>query len=294
MSTFQPPMLLETTPSPISSSEYIAEPKIDGIRGVFVFESNRAQLWSRHQTNFTKQYPELCKKPVSGESVILDGEVAMYNPSIADFDFDGVMDRFRLRNELKIKFAAERNPAVFIVWDVLFHNGRDLRMLPLHKRKTILNEILCEHDSLSKVASLPGEQGVALANQIVERGWEGCVYKKIDSPYLIGKRSSTWMKWLNNKTSQAYITGIRKKKFGWMLSIMQNGTLLPAGILELGTSEGARKKVWQHAKGRIINEDSNFYYLEPDPALMITAKYARVTRNGYMRTPSFKEFVQAN
>ncbi|WP_240416502.1 ATP-dependent DNA ligase [Paenibacillus periandrae] len=283
---FISPMLLKRTPSPLSSKNFLAEPKIDGIRGLFVYQESQAQLWSRHQTNITNQFPELCIKPAAADSVILDGEVAMYNPAQSDFDFDGVMDRFRLKNELKIKLAAERSPAAFLAWDILFYNGQDLRMLPLYKRKDILNEILVEHSSLSKVISIPGIQGLNLANQIMERDWEGCVFKEIESSYQTGKRSDQWLKWLNYKSKIVYITGIRKKKFGWMLGSEHAGKLQPAGLLELGTSEVSRSEVWQLARKSILKEDSSFYYLEPD--IKIQVKYVRLTRNGYMRTPSFQ------
>ncbi|MGG3152412.1 ATP-dependent DNA ligase [Paenibacillus glucanolyticus] len=283
-------MLLEKTPSPLTSSKYLAEPKIDGVRGLLIGDTNYSRLWSRHQTDMTNQFPEICKKINKGRSIILDGEVASFNPDLSDFDFDSVMDRFRLRNEFKIKIAAERSPTTFIAWDILYYNGQDLRGLPLYKRKEILNEVLIDDGVISKVASLSGLHGENLAKQVVERGWEGCVYKEVESSYQTGKRSKQWLKWLNYKEQEVYVTGIRKKKFGYMLSRFEQGEYKPAGILELGTSQQIRSKVWNIARTNINKEDSSYYYLLPTPVLRIKVKYVRLTRNGFMRTPSFLSF----
>jgi DNA ligase-1 len=74
--------------------------------------------------------------------VILDGEVCAFDPGTAAVDFELVMERFQLKKHDKIQAAAVRRPVQFVVFDILFHNGKDLRGLPLLKRRSILHSVL--------------------------------------------------------------------------------------------------------------------------------------------------------
>jgi bifunctional non-homologous end joining protein LigD len=64
-------------------------------------------------------------------SAIIDGEVVV--PAA-----DGTTDFSVLQNELK----GRSSKIVLVAFDVLYLNGRDLRGLPLHERKTVLKKII--------------------------------------------------------------------------------------------------------------------------------------------------------
>jgi bifunctional non-homologous end joining protein LigD len=91
--------------------------------------------------------------------------------------------RARKRGELVTYFA----------FDLLFHNGRDLRSLPLLERKERLNRLLpTDHPRLRYVDFIETE-GEFMFEHAARIGLEGVVGKKADSPYL-GYRSRYWLK----------------------------------------------------------------------------------------------------
>ncbi|OKP92272.1 hypothetical protein A3842_02550 [Paenibacillus sp. P3E] len=76
---FISPMLLQTAAGPFSNSNYIFEPKIDGHRLIYSQQDGKVRLYTRHNHECTRQYPEL-QIPLS-DDVILDGEVACVDPA---------------------------------------------------------------------------------------------------------------------------------------------------------------------------------------------------------------------
>lgn len=87
------PMLLATASSPFSDSKFIFEPKVDGHRLIFSQQSGAIRLYTRHNNDCTRQYPEL-HVPFKND-IILDGEVACVDPSTGLSDFEAVMSRFK-------------------------------------------------------------------------------------------------------------------------------------------------------------------------------------------------------
>ena len=106
---FISPMLLQTAPRPFSHSDYIYEPKIDGHRLIFSQQSNKVRLYTRHNNDCTRQYPEL--QLLFDADIILDGEVACVDPATGVSDFESVMSRFQARRADKIKQLIPPLPA---------------------------------------------------------------------------------------------------------------------------------------------------------------------------------------
>lgn len=75
---FISPMLLETASGPFSHDNYIFEPKIDGHRLLFSREGGQIRLYTRHETDCIRQYPELLTP--FNDDILLDGEVACTDP----------------------------------------------------------------------------------------------------------------------------------------------------------------------------------------------------------------------
>jgi|SRR5690606_32545743 len=135
---FIPPMLLEKVKEPYNHPSYIFEPKLDGHRLILSYSEEATRLYTRHNTNVTFKYPELHinnKVP----SMILDGEVCVLNNDGSD-SFEQLMQRFALSDNKRIARSASNNPVTYFVFDILYFDGRDVRLLPLHERKGILKE----------------------------------------------------------------------------------------------------------------------------------------------------------
>jgi DNA ligase-1 len=284
---FIPPMLLEKSDEPFNDPAYLFEPKIDGHRLIMSFNNSETRLYTRHNNECTRQYPELWNPSITGDDFVLDGEVCSIDPETGSIDFEKVMERFQLSKSARIQAAVTHRPVHYIVFDVLKHNGRDLRRLPLIKRKSILESIVKPNPFISAIPFTEGK-GTALYDTICEKKMEGIVGKRKDSNY-VSKRSSDWKKIVRYEYAEVYISGYRKDDFGWLAEVEERGQRRPAGIIELGVPPKHKKAFYGISKQLVTGEDKNFVYLEP--LLKAKVKFRNWTRNNMLRTPSFVEFV---
>jgi ATP-dependent DNA ligase len=117
------------------------------------------------------------------ESVILDGEAVCLLE-------DGRPDFHPLRSRQACRDAR------LVAYDLLGHNGEDLRKLPLHERRTRLASLLSGNDALWFSSNVEGAKGAALFRQACAMGLEGIVSKRIDTPY----RSGPFLGWRKIKS----------------------------------------------------------------------------------------------
>ncbi|OZQ66048.1 ATP-dependent DNA ligase [Paenibacillus sp. VTT E-133280] len=285
---FISPMLLQTAVGPFSHSDYIFEPKIDGHRLIYSQQSEKIRLYTRHNNECTRQYPEL-QLPFA-DDVILDGEVACVDPETGVSDFESVMNRFQTKRVEKIVQLTGTLPAYYAIFDILMYKGKDLRGLPLMTRKEILAGLTLPSNSFGIVPHVEGA-GEALFEQIETRGMEGVVGKRKNSVYETGRRSHAWQKVINWTYADVYITGYRKQEFGWLAAVPSgnSGKLRAAGIIELGASP-IHKQAFRGVVPQLIKgEDKEFVHLEP--RLRAKVRMRNWTKSGMLRSPVFTEFI---
>lgn len=278
---FISPMLLETASGPFNDLNYIFEPKIDGHRLILDKEGGKVRLFTRHETEVTRQYPELLGLAI--DDVELDGEVACADTA-GDICFETVMERFAAKRLDKVRRLAESCPVQFVVFDILRLGGRDLRGLPLTERKAILAGL---HFGNPHIAAIPyiQERGVELFEQIKQQCMEGIVGKRADSLY-VSRRSADWLKVINWQHTSVWISGYRKDSFGWLL---QDESGRAIGVVEFGVSQVHKQAFRGVAKQLVIGEDAEFVYLEPN--LHAQVKFRNWTKKGLLRSPVFEGFI---
>lgn len=286
---FIDPMLLATAQAPFSDSRYIFEPKIDGHRLIFSQQNGSVRLYTRHNNDCTRQYPEIASA-LFPHDIVLDGEIACVDPSTGISVFESVMSRFQAKKADKIAALTRTLPSIFVVFDVLKYNGKDLRRLPLMERKEILASIPLPSVSFGVVPFIEGA-GEALFEQIEAQAMEGVVGKRKDSVYETGRRSDNWRKVINWSYADVCITGYRKEEFGWLAAVpaLDNAKMRPAGIIELGANPTHKKAFYNVVKPLITGEDRNFVYVEP--RIRARVKMRNWTKSGMLRSPVFIEFV---
>lgn len=281
---FIPPMLLEKRESPFDDDRYIYEPKIDGHRLIMSIQGDAVRLYTRHNNDVTRQYPELHNAPISDTSgIVLDGEVAVVNTETGAVEFESVMERFMLKKELRIREASVRQPVHFFVFDILRYKGKDLRGRPLMERKLLLDDALTNNAFFSKVIRVDGT-GKRLFDLIKQRGLEGIVAKRQDSLY-VGRRDANWLKIINYQYETVHIAGYRKNQFGWLLQRDGRGV----GLLELSVPPMHRKAFYGVAKSLVTGEDRDYVYMQP--TLRTRVRFRNWTRSGLLRMPEFVRFV---
>jgi ATP-dependent DNA ligase len=85
----------------------------------------------------------------------------------------------------------------FYPFDLLFLNGRDLRQLPLVRRKSKLRQLIGGSELADVICGQYFEgRGVDLFNEVCARNLEGVVAKRKNAPYAT---ISGWLK-INNRT----------------------------------------------------------------------------------------------
>ncbi|MFC7442035.1 hypothetical protein [Laceyella putida] len=181
------------------------------------------------------------------------------------------------------------DPVQFCVFDVLMIGGQDVTALPLHERKAILQEHIKEQPHLSLVRCVPGERAGAFFDLVSQQNLEGIVLKKVNSAYQVGKRSHDWLKVINYHVHDVCLTAIRKKEFGWLIGLEEEGRVRPAGIIEFPPPPDARKAVWSIVNQAKVDEDKEFIYLKP--AIRMKVKSRGLTKRGMIRLPIYHEFL---
>lgn len=284
---FIPPMLLETSERAFTDDRYIFEPKFDGHRAILTHSGGRTHIYTRHNNECTRQYPELLSVPFQ-EDMILDGEIVCIDPSGA-VDFEAVMTRFQARRSDSINRLMGQLPVTYVVFDILSYRGVDLRGLPLMQRKEILASAYLPTNGHITVCPFIEAAGEALYADICARGMEGIVCKRMDSTY-VSRRSPSWQKVINWTFAEVWITGYRKDEFGWLVSVEDGtGRLRPAGLIEFGPNRGHKRAFYGVAKPLVIGEDKNNVYLQP--AIRAKVKTRNWTKGAMLRDPVFVDFI---
>ncbi|WP_371259241.1 DNA ligase [Bradyrhizobium sp. WSM1743] len=157
--------------------------KHDGYRMLVIRENGRVRLLSRNGTDWTKRYPRIVEAAlknrqrhfvVDGEAVILGGDGIS--------DFNALHSR---KHDHEVQLYA---------FDILAVEGDDLRSLPLHMRKTNLEQLLARQpDGITVAPFERGEIGPDLFRAACRMGLERLVSKHRDRPYR-GGRQQFWIK----------------------------------------------------------------------------------------------------
>lgn len=187
------PMLATPVDAPFDGAEWLFEIKWDGYRAVAFIEDGKVRLVSRNQNDLTARYPELKDLPqfIKAETAILDGEVVALDEQGRP-SFSLMQQRAGFRPGGRRPVAKADVPVLYYVFDLLYLDGYDLRRVSLEERKRKLASLLKPGDSV-RYSDHYEEQGKALFEIARQKGLEGILAKRRDSPYH-EQRSREWLK----------------------------------------------------------------------------------------------------
>ncbi|XLZ70322.1 ATP-dependent DNA ligase [Massilia sp. SR12] len=174
--------------------------KYDGMRAQLVARSGQHWLWSRGEELISERFPELTAIDLPPGTVI-DGEILVWPPGgAAPAPFAALQKRIG-RKTLSARLLAEL-PAVLVAYDVLELDGVDLRQLPQHERRVLLEQLVARvgHAALRLsplVLAADWEQLAELRRESRSRGVEGMMLKARQAQYGVGRTKDvgTWWKW---------------------------------------------------------------------------------------------------
>ena len=203
------PMLATLGEFPRDDGGWAYELKWDGVRAIAYSDAGHLSLESRNGRDITSQYPELraLGAELASLQVILDGEVVAFDEEGRP-DFQRLQRRMHLGSEAAVRRRIGDTPVTYVLFDLLFLEGRELYELPYTDRRKLLAELELDGPSWQTPAYHQGE-GAKLLRLTKDQGLEGIVAKRLDSRYLPGRRSRSWIK-VKNVQSQDFVIG------GWM------------------------------------------------------------------------------
>ncbi|HEV8273730.1 MAG TPA: ATP-dependent DNA ligase [Chitinophagaceae bacterium] len=181
-----------------AESEWQAEWKWDGIRGQLIKRNNEIFVWSRGEELMTDKFPEYHSlRNLLPEGIVLDGEII---PSIDKKPLPFALLQTRIGRKNITKKHLQDAPIVFFAYDILEHQGEDIREWPLEKRRSLLEDIVTRLDHpvllLSPVINFfSWEQLAAIRESSREMGAEGIMLKRKSSTYQVGRKVGDWWKW---------------------------------------------------------------------------------------------------
>src|ERR1700687_2826305 len=227
------PMLAALADRPFSDPNWLFEIKWDGVRALARIENGALTVRSRTGVDIARRYPELASLPdaLVARQAILDGEIVA-------LDAQGHSDFERLQERMHVRAPGERLlaqiPVVYFAFDLLYCDGYDLHETPLLDRKQLLHRLLRTSERF-RYSDHQLEHGKELFEMAAQKGLEGIVAKRADSPYLSG-RSPYWLKLKITKTVDAVVGG-------WTAP---RSAAIPFGSLLLGLYQGKKLRFIGH------------------------------------------------
>jgi bifunctional non-homologous end joining protein LigD len=103
---------------------------------------------------------------------------------------------------------ADQDPVVYLIFDLLYLDGRWLLELPYSDRRQLLDGLELEGAHWRTPPVLRGSGATALRGS-QRRGQEGIIAKRRSSRYLPGRRSPDWVKIKNIRTQEVVVGGWR-------------------------------------------------------------------------------------
>ncbi|MCW3491438.1 non-homologous end-joining DNA ligase [Dethiobacter alkaliphilus] len=178
------------------ASDLLYQVKWDGVRMLAHVGHGKIMLHNRKLRQRTGHYPELSRlgQLLQGEA-ILDGEIVALKDGRPSFPLILERDLIGGSGEPdpgKVRQRARQVPVFYMVFDLIYHNGRDLTALPLSQRQALLAEILPKDETVQTVESFT--DGEALFAAVSENKMEGIVAKEPNSLYQRGKKNAAWKK----------------------------------------------------------------------------------------------------
>lgn len=180
------------------TGQWQAEWKWDGIRGQVIVRNDELFVWSRGEELVTDKYPEyhaFASQLPNG--TVLDGEILAYENG-EPLPFAVIQKRIG-RKTLSKKLLAEA-PVVFMAYDILEFEGKDVRANSLSARREMLDQIVTDVNNPALLASpiiaFDSWKNLAqIRESSREMKAEGVMLKRQDADYKVGRKRGDWWKW---------------------------------------------------------------------------------------------------
>lgn len=218
------PMLPMPAAEPFDSSEYCFDVAWDGVRALASIDRGEVRLWGRDLSDLTDRYPEVqALAQLAPQGTMVDGELIVSDQAGRP---DPVALEVRQHGP-SVDSVGQVVPSVtYVVYDLLYLRGRSVLKEPLTRRRPRMSEAVRSSGRIYVVEPV-AEDGLALFEAAREKGLEGVIAKRFDSPYRPGRRHPDWLQ----------IDAVRKQDFAVLGFIPQAGAHLLEALI-VGVFDG--------------------------------------------------------
>lgn len=296
---------------PPDPSRYQMEPKFDGQRLILTVEDGGVRLTNRAGRDATATYPELAGLgPAMGRErgAVIDGEVVAA-------DVTGGHSFQRLQHRMHVARPSPRLladfPVVFFAFDLLWLDGELVTTSSQRERRQALEALGLRGPAWQTAPVLDASPDELMA-ACAKLGLEGFMAKRLDAPYLPGRRSTAWCKIKCGRRREFVVggwsagRGTRSASIGSLLVGCYDVSLedadrrgrpprlLSVGQVGSGLTEDLITSLRElFDKTRLSSSPFANRAASPgvtfvQPLLVVEVAYSEVTDSGTLRQPSLK------
>ena len=259
------------------------EDKFDGIRAQLHRSRDGVEIFSRDLRRITRQFPELVDRASNfDEELIADGEIIAFDEGRRLTFFD-LQKRLGRKEDTADLFAgATANvPVAFVIFDLLWINGRSLLKTPLRERREQLGRLILP--SQFQRANVTPAHSATDIEQIFQdarrRLNEGLMIKDAESFYLPGTRGMFWFKLKRELATLDVVVVAVELGHGKRNNVLSDytfavrdettGELLPIGKAYSGLTDVEIAELTEHFKQNTIADLGRYRRVKPDVVLEV-------------------------
>ncbi|BCO33818.1 ATP-dependent DNA ligase [Mycobacterium heckeshornense] len=230
------PMLAKAqTKVPTDAGVWSYEPKWDGFRALVFRDGDKVVLQSRNGRELGRYFPELLDalRAEVATRCVLDGEVVVPRDigGRIRLDWESLSQRIHPATS-RITMLAQQTPAHFIGFDALATGSASLLGEPLRIRRRALSELVDHRQRCHVTGATEDPQlGQQWLTMFEGAGLDGVVAKRLDGPYLPGKRDMVKVK--HARDADCVAIGYRIHKSGQGIGSILLGLYRDDGELQM-------------------------------------------------------------
>ncbi|WP_333927005.1 non-homologous end-joining DNA ligase [Bradyrhizobium sp. CCBAU 11361] len=269
---------------------WIHEIKYDGYRVQIHVDRGAAKIFTRNGHDWTKRFSAIAGAFRLKSQTIFDGEVVVVHEGRTNFS--------KLQADLA---KGRQDRMLFYAFDILFHNGEDLRSKPQLKRKEILKELIDMLDPPVLYSDHLEGGGHQLFEGAARLNYEGIVSKRVDAPYR-SDRNEGWLKIKTVQKGKFPVVGFIKDPSGvaaLYLGKKEGKNLVYMGKVGTGWDRTTSAKM-RRALDAVISPKSKLskQLKKPkatwvEPVFAAEIEYRDITSEGLLRASALKGFSRS-
>jgi bifunctional non-homologous end joining protein LigD len=276
----QPTLIRE----PFHRDGWIYEEKFDGWRLCVFKDGLSVRLVSRQGVDHTDRFRELAAAvaALKAPTLELDGEVCVFDKNL--------VSQFHLLGHPSPEEVC--TPPVFMAFECLRVHGLDVRGLPLHRRRYMLEQEIAGGRMIFAARGLPAN-GLAAWNVVKQRGLEGLVAKDEQSTYRGGPTRS-WLKVKVRHEGRFVVGGIMGLPYtfaGLLVGQRVKNRLLYRGTVEWGLGLRTAEALLRRGRERSTSPFHDFHQSRGvtwvEPTVVVEVTYSELME-GRLRDPVYR------